>query len=169
MSSRAAYFVLLLVLIMNALSLRILDPLPIARLRLLVFDAYQWMMPRTYDPALPVRIVDIDDAAIRAVGQWPWPRSTLARMTERLTELGASVIAFDMVMAEPDRTAPSQILNRLPKGVLDEPVMRSVAERLSAIPNADEAFARAIAAGPVVLGFIGSRSEERRVGKECRL
>ena len=166
MRSRATYLVLLLTLLAGAFGLRVLDPLPIARLRLLVFDAYQWIAPRTYDPALQVRIIDIDDAAIRAVGQWPWPRSTLARMTERLTELGAAVIAFDIVMAEPDRSSPAQILSQLPKNIFDEPAVRSVAERLSALPNPDEAFARAIGAGPVILGFIGS--DEAVSGKIVR-
>jgi adenylate cyclase len=160
MKSRTTYLVLLLALLVSAFGLRVLDPLPIARLRLLVFDAYQWLAPRTYDPALQVRIIDIDDAAIRAVGQWPWPRSTMARMTERLTELGAAAIAFDIVMAEPDRSSPAQILGQLPKGILDEPGVRAVAERLSTLPNSDDAFARAIAAGPVILGFIGSDEEE---------
>ena len=73
MKSRATYVVLLLALVFNAFGLRVLDPLPIARLRLLVFDAYQWLAPRIYDPALQVRIIDIDATAVadrRMPGMW---------------------------------------------------------------------------------------------------
>ena len=82
-------------------ALRLTDPAPIVRLRLIVFDTYQRLQPRVYDPELPVRIIDVDDESIRAIGQWPWSRTVLARLTERLTELGASAIAYDIVLAGP--------------------------------------------------------------------
>ncbi|HUS98480.1 MAG TPA: CHASE2 domain-containing protein, partial [Hyphomicrobiaceae bacterium] len=71
-----------------------------------VFDQYQRWHPRVYDPELPVRIVDIDRESLERFGQWPWPRTYLAMMVERLHAAGASVIAFDMLFAEPDRTSP---------------------------------------------------------------
>jgi len=37
-------------------------------------------------------------------------RSTLAAITDRLTELGAAAIAFDVIFAEPDRTAPKALI-----------------------------------------------------------
>ena len=44
-----------------------------------VFDAYQRSRPRPYHPA-PVRIVDIDEASLARLGQWPWPRNKVARL-----------------------------------------------------------------------------------------
>ena len=55
-------------------ALRAWDPLPIQQVRFLVFDTYQRIDPRPYDPNAPVRIVDIDNASLARVGQWPWPR-----------------------------------------------------------------------------------------------
>jgi adenylate cyclase len=46
-----------------------------------VFDAYQRTFPRKLE-RLPVVIVDIDEASLVALGQWPWPRSRLARLIE---------------------------------------------------------------------------------------
>src|SRR5688500_6380997 len=69
------------------------------------WDAYQRATPRPYVPA-PVRVVAIDDASLTEHGQWPWPRTILARLTERLATAGAASIGFDMVFAEPDRTSP---------------------------------------------------------------
>jgi hypothetical protein len=81
----------------------------IDRQRRSVFDYYQRIAPRTYQNA-PVRIVDIDDASLTQIGQWPWPRSAVAAMVGRLSQSGASAIVFDIVFAEPDRTSPAQIL-----------------------------------------------------------
>jgi adenylate cyclase len=57
---------------------------------------------------VPVRIIDVDDASLAALGQWPWPRTLLADMVNTLRDAGAAVIAFDMLFPEPDRTNPLQ-------------------------------------------------------------
>src|SRR4051794_27517648 len=87
-------------------AVRVQDPAPLKIARELLFDTYQRIKPREYQPA-PVRIVDIDEASLGAIGQWPWPRSELARLTDRLVSLGAAAVAFDMVFPEPDRLSPS--------------------------------------------------------------
>jgi len=60
---RAPVIVALLVLL-NALALRAADPEALVRLRDLSFDAYQRIKPREVPADLPVRIVDIDEAAL---------------------------------------------------------------------------------------------------------
>ena len=109
---RAPWIVAILVL-MNALLLRATDPPELSRLRDLAFDSYQRLKPRTYKPAMPVRIVDIDEAALAEYGQWPWPRTIVARLVDKLTEKGAAVIAFDVVFAEPDRSSISRMVRDL--------------------------------------------------------
>lgn len=69
----------------------------------LVFDAYQRVHPRPYETA-PVRVVDIDDATLAKLGQWPWPRTQVAQLTRTLTNAGAAAVAYDVVFSEPDRT-----------------------------------------------------------------
>jgi adenylate cyclase len=66
------------------LALAALSPPILMQARDLVFDAYQRASPRAFDPAAPVHIVDIDEAALDSYGQWPWPRSYLAALTDRL-------------------------------------------------------------------------------------
>ena len=70
-----------------------------------VFDTYQSMAPRQVQ-ALPVVIVDIDEASVTALGQWPWPRTRLARLIEATSQLGARAIGLDMIMPEADRLSP---------------------------------------------------------------
>lgn len=81
------------------------------RARDAVFDGYQRTQPRPYDADAPVHIVDIDEAALEAYGQWPWPRSYLAELTDRLFEHGAAAVGYDVLFPEPDRTSPDLIVN----------------------------------------------------------
>ena len=80
--------------------------------RNVLFDQYQRLKPRSAPP-LPVRIIDIDEESIQALGQWPWPRTRVAQLVDRLAELGAATIAFDIVFSEPDRTSPVALLDSL--------------------------------------------------------
>ena len=145
---RAPVLVALLVLL-NALLLRAIDPDALVRLRDLSFDAYQRIKPREVPADLPVRIVDIDEAALAEYGQWPWPRETVARLVNRLREQGAAVIAFDVVFAEADRHSPAAIASNLPESIRDSDVRRT----LESLPNYDEVLAEAMARANVVTGF----------------
>jgi EAL domain-containing protein (putative c-di-GMP-specific phosphodiesterase class I)/CHASE2 domain-containing sensor protein len=52
-----------------------------------------------------VVIVKVDDAALRAYGNWPWPRRLHAQLTDRLTDAGASQIFFDINFSYPSDRA----------------------------------------------------------------
>ncbi|HEU4825263.1 MAG TPA: adenylate/guanylate cyclase domain-containing protein [Dongiaceae bacterium] len=136
-------------ILIGALALRAADPLPLQQLRNLTFDTYQRLEPRTYDPNSPVVIAAIDEKALGRFGQWPWSRSILARITDRLTELGAAAVAFDVIFAEPDRTSPAAVAAALPQDAQYEPVRA----QLAALPDPDAAFATALARAPSVLAF----------------
>ena len=41
-------------------------------------------------------IIKIDDASIRRIGNWPWSRAAHARLVDRLTQMGARQILFDI-------------------------------------------------------------------------
>lgn len=139
--------VLLLVLVARA---------PLDRLGHLVFDAYQRAAPRPATPDPGVTLVDIDEASIARIGQWPWPRDLMAQMVDRLTDAGAAAIAFDMSFSEADRSSLAAIARRLEsRGIaLDLP------QDQAAVDN-DLAFAEAIARSPVVLG-VALSNENRR-------
>lgn len=148
--STFGYFSVVLTVLLAALALRIIDPAPIAQLRLIVFDNFQRLSPRPYDPAVPVRIVDIDETSLSRIGQWPWPRNRVAELTENLTRMGAAAIAFDMIFAEADRLSPREVFKSLPRSLIPD-VMRQSLERL---PSNDAAFATVLAQSPVVLGLV---------------
>jgi adenylate cyclase len=139
-----------------ALILLLLDPLPLRILRNAVFDQYQRWSPRVYQP-VPVRIVDIDDASLARLGQWPWPRTRMAELTERLQQAGAAAIAFDMIFAEPDRTSPKEIVR------LWRPDA-ALRDRIASLPDHDAVFASTIARGGVVLGHAMTRGGQVPAG-----
>lgn len=125
------------------------QPAALATLQNTVFDQYQRWRPRPFEPA-PVRIVDVDDASLARLGQWPWPRTRIASMVEQLFAHGAAVVAFDVVFAEPDRTSPAQVA----KEWRGTPELDAV---LSGLPDHDAVLARTIANGGVITGFALSR------------
>ncbi|MEH6701441.1 CHASE2 domain-containing protein, partial [Parasphingorhabdus sp.] len=118
------------------------------RLGLMVFDSYQNAAPRAYQDA-GVRIIDIDEESVERLGQWPWSRTEIARLTQRLSDAGAAAIAFDIVFSEPDRTSPGEIAARLPQEEGNADLLRS----LSDLPDNDDILADSFALAPVVGGF----------------
>jgi len=82
----------------------------VTRLQNLVFDGYQQLSPRPWQPDLPVRIIDIDEPSLAYYGQWPWPRDRMAQLTRKLQEFGAAAIGFDVIFAEKDQTSPGEAL-----------------------------------------------------------
>ncbi|MBW8639318.1 adenylate/guanylate cyclase domain-containing protein [Hoeflea sp. WL0058] len=117
------------------------------RLSSLVFDEYQRLKPREYAQA-PVLVVDIDEASLEALGQWPWPRSQLAEIVNVLASNGAAAISFDVAFPEDDRSSPSRSLETL----------RELGAEISFPDGAPELdndvlFAEALQQAPAVIGF----------------
>ncbi len=139
---------LALVLLVALVALRIADPEPLEELRLRVFDLYQVLKPRVATQR-PVTIVDIDEKSLKTIGQWPWPRTIVADLVNKLTSMGALVIAFDIVFSEPDRMSPSLAAETF-RGLDD-----ATRAKLRALPSNDAVLADAIKHSRVVLGESG--------------
>jgi adenylate cyclase len=139
---------------LGLIALRVFDPGIYGTMRGGGFDTLQRMFPRVMAEPQPVRVVDIDEASLKVLGQWPWSRLTLAKLVEELHGLGAASVAFDIVFPEPDRLSPRRILNdanegfKLPEGI-----------DVSALPDSDAVFAASFAGKPVVLAFATSAGQ----------
>ena len=125
-------------------------------LRDLVFDAYQRAAPRPYQPA-PVKVVDIDDVTLAKLGQWPWPRTDVARLTQLLADAGAAAIAYDIVFSEADRTSPA----RLAQILRANPGAKSHFEDVAALPDHDVLLGQEFKATPSVTGFFLTHDANR--------
>ncbi len=117
---------------------------------LAAFDVYQRIAPREASQDTPVLIVDIDEGSLKQVGQWPWPRTVLAQLVDKLRDAGAAVVAFDVLFSEPDRTSPNMLLSLLTDRGASEAEARQL---LASMQDPDGQFAKAIAGAPVVVGF----------------
>ena len=121
---------------------------PVEEMSLASMDLFQRLAPRpTPDP--PVLIVDIDARSLRELGRWPWPRTLLATLTDKLAAAGATVVGFDLVFPEPDRTPP-----RLPPLLYGDKPPPEIARPVEGPPDHDKVFADAIRRAPVVLGSL---------------
>ena len=139
---------LCIALLIGLAALRIADSAPIEELRIRTFDTYQVIDPRV-KTARPVVIIDIDEKSLAKYGQWPWPRTRVADLITNLTKLGAVVIAFDIVFAEPDRLNPDVAADTI-RNLDDE-----TRTKLRALPSNDQLFAEAMQNSRVVLGESG--------------
>lgn len=137
-----------LTVLIVALLIRATDPSAITRLRDVAFDTFQRIQPRAVPEDFPVRIVDIDEEALAAHGQWPWPRTLAARLNDRLVEKGALVIAYDVIFAEPDRSSIPRLARDLASFTDPETLQRII----TTFPDNDVVSA-ALAGSRSVLGF----------------
>ena len=143
-ASRALALSLLLLMLL----LRVADPAPLEILRLKTFDLYQILREPKPAPSQVV-IVDIDEKSLTELGQWPWPRTTLASLVDELTAAGAPVIGFDILFPEHDRTSPQIVA-----GIV-ETYDRETAAKLRDLASNDEVLAAAMQRTRVVVGQSG--------------
>ena len=98
-----------------------------------LFDGYQKLMPRSRATA-PAVIVAIDEQALEAHGQWPWPRTVVAELIRAIAAADPAAIGIDLLFVEPDRS----------------------------VAGADAALAQAVHGNKVVMGIAGLEYLYRR-------
>jgi adenylate cyclase len=117
-------------------------------LRSSLFDFYQAMYPRVRR-SMPVVIIAIDERSLQLHGQWPWPRTWLAQIVDRVAEARPAAIGIDILMPEPDRLSPARFPAYVP-GIRHE-----LAGQLAGLPSNDAILAQALRGRPVVTGLVG--------------
>ncbi len=154
--------VVCLLLLFALIPLRLADPRPLEELRLRTFDMFQVLRPRVQE-GYPVVIVDIDEDSLKTIGQWPWPRTIIADLVDRITQSGPAAIGFDVVFAEPDRMSPA-IAEQSFQG-LDA----DTRAKLDSLPSNDQILAAAIKRSRVVVGQAGAATPTPRPPGEAAL
>lgn len=109
-------------------------------------------------------IVAIDEKSLSELGRWPWRRTVMADLIERLDEYGVKAIGFDIVFAEPDEHGSIDALEAVAReiqdmGLDDHRVVQILEKRIEAA-DTDTVLARAIEhAMKVTLGYFFYTSE----------
>ena len=121
---------------------------PFKALRHRMFDVYQTVLPRPSVPK-PVWIVEIDEASLATIGQWPWPRNYLSALVDGINALHPAAIGLDIIMPEPDHASPHALAESrtdLPANTIDS---------LKHAVSNDHLLADSLAQAPSVLGVAG--------------
>ncbi len=63
-----------------------------------------------YKPSDQIVILAIDDASLQRIGPWPWSRSVMAKVIDRVTSGKPRAIGLDLIYAEPADPAGDQLL-----------------------------------------------------------
>lgn len=143
MNVRPRRFIVLagLVPTLAVVALSLYRPAALTRFEWRVYD----MLVRAASARAPgdhVAIVDVDERSLTTIGQWPWRRDLVAALIEQLRDLGAAVVALDIVFAEEDRYA-------------------------DAGPNPDLALEETLRTGRVVLGYAVTFDRPGEVARKC--
>lgn len=103
-----------------------------------------------------VVIVDIDEKSLTAIGQWPWSRSTMAKINDSLFEhYKIDEIGYDIVFAEPDIDDGAQILKSMADGPLkDNQAFLNVYSNVISTLQHDRLFADSLANRKTIMGFV---------------
>jgi adenylate cyclase len=89
------------------LFIRMLDPAFVESVRLRYFDQLITSQP---DKTVPVHVVNIDEASLDKMGQFPFPRDMYADIIQDLYKRNAGLVVFNVLMPEADRFQKDAVL-----------------------------------------------------------
>ncbi|HPP06849.1 MAG TPA: CHASE2 domain-containing protein, partial [Syntrophorhabdaceae bacterium] len=78
----------------------IIKLLPLEHLEQLIYDTRYKLKGKGVPPP-EIVIAAIDDRSLEKVGRWPWDRTKIARVIEKIKGMGAKVIMVDIIFSEP--------------------------------------------------------------------
>ena len=111
-------------------------------------------MPGTVDDRIV--IIDIDEASQAELGQWPWPRNTLAAIVDRLfDDYGIQVLGLDALFAEAEESSAERLISVLANSpIAADPEVAAELARQQATLDSNYRFAESFIARDVVTGFV---------------
>ncbi|WP_223247402.1 CHASE2 domain-containing protein [Sulfuriferula sp. AH1] len=110
-------------------------------------------MPHELDPRIVV--IDIDEASLKQIGQWPWGRDRLAQLTSALLDrYHVAAIGYDVVFAEPDtRSGLASLTHLAATHFKQDKLFKQALDKARPLLDYDARFAQSMSSGPVVLGY----------------
>ncbi len=120
---------------------------PIEHIQNIYFDQLQKMYPRPEKQPSQVVIIDIDEASLAHIGQWPWNRQIIAKLIDQLHQYQVAAIGLDIIFAEYDRTSP----NRIAENIMDQ--NPDLANQLLLLPSNEQHMTDAMKKTPTVVAY----------------
>ena len=92
------------------ITLKILNPAAVESLRMKGFDLL--MLSDQQIKSENIVLVDLGEASMERLGQWPWDRRELAKIVSRIGELEAAMVILPIIMTERDRLGGDDTLSQ---------------------------------------------------------
>ncbi|GMM84668.1 CHASE2 domain-containing protein [Pseudoalteromonas sp. MTN2-4] len=108
---------------------------------------------------LPIIIVDIDEKSIKKLGRFPWSRTVVSQLHNKLLDAGVSVIAYDILFSEPEINPVDRVVEKSKNKALNN--------SLSMIRDnydADKTFSTALSDSDSVIGLLFEHNKTLQVG-----
>lgn len=155
-----AFFLILVVILIQLFDWSVIQ-LPRERIDGLIYDLKVKRLPPWPESVTNIQIVDIDEYSLAAVGRMPWSREHFANLTSKLSQLGAIVISFDVLFAEPQHNPAEAVLSQPEVSAkFDSAMLNSIQAQF----NYDQHFADAITTTDVILPTLFHRELDTSTG-----
>lgn len=110
-------------------------------------------------------IATVDEKSLSELGRWPWPRTTHAKLLDKLKKYGAKSVGFDIVFAEPDENSSLKTILELSKEVkktrIKDTRVQGLLNKKKMAADTDAALAKSIGRSKnVTLGYFFHLSSE---------
>ena len=110
-------------------------------------------------------IVAIDEKSLSELGRWPWPRTVMARLVDRLKAYGVKAIGFDVIFSEPDDNANLKTIAELSREIerigIQDAKLKGLLEKKRGAADTDAELARSVErAKNVTLGYFFHTSKK---------
>ena len=92
------------------ITLKILNPAAVESIRMKGFDLL--MLSDQQIKSENIVLVDLGEASMERLGQWPWDRRELAKIVSRIGELEAAMVILPIIMTERDRLGGDDTLSQ---------------------------------------------------------
>ena len=110
-------------------------------------------------PSAEIAIVAIDDESVAKLGRWPWPRTRIAEVINKISQAGAKVIGLNILFSEPEEASGLAAIEALEEKFSELGLSKTKGgaaflievERIREGMNRDEKLARAIEASSNVI------------------
>ncbi len=115
-----------------------------------------------------VAIVAVDEKSLTEQGRWPWPRSKLATLVDKLSAAGVAAIGFDILFPEPQTAVQIQTIKEMAKEEdLSNIKGDELIKKLEKSVNSDTIFADSLANSErAILGYFADPTGESPMGKK---
>lgn len=135
------------------------------RMEWVVYDLrLKFTLPKNTEPHPIIAIVDIDEKSLGAEGRWPWPRTKIADLTNKLFEQGISVAVFDVFFVEPEPNIALVVRDAIEAEYGDgQTTLLSTLNQVAPDFDGDAILAAALSGREIVLGHLFLSNTESTV------